>query len=193
MARPLRMRLKARAVSEPNRKADREIGGTVAIEIATKENGAITMVAKPQTSQPIAATLGGAPNLSLREHAMLRKEGEYWTVGYAGAQFRLQGQQGASVHRRPTERSRYGFHALDLARGDATLYRFGRTSTAAFSFHGELDVAGIHVASLGDAGNMLDGQAKVAYRRRLAELRDELAEAKQLGRIERAERAERGN
>jgi hypothetical protein len=37
---------------------------------------------------------------------------------------------------------------------------------------------------------MLDEQAKVAYRRRLSELREELDEAKELGKVERAEQAE---
>ena len=54
----------------------------------------------------------------------------------------------------------------------------------------ELEKAGIHIASLGDAGEMLDEQAKVAYRRRLSELREELEEAKELGNVERAEQAE---
>ncbi|MDB5107074.1 MAG: hypothetical protein JWM69_15, partial [Candidatus Binatus sp.] len=59
--------------------------------------------------------------------------------------------------------------------------------------HGEeeLEKAGIHIASLGDAGELLDEQAKVAYRHRLSELREELQEAKQLGKVERAEQAER--
>jgi hypothetical protein len=35
-----------------------------------------------------------------------------------------------------------------------------------------LEKAGIHIGSLGDAGEMLDDQAKVAYRRRLSELRE---------------------
>ena len=37
---------------------------------------------------------------------------------------------------------------------------------------------------------MLDEQAKIAYRRRLSELREELEEAKELGNVERAEHAE---
>src|SRR6202043_1347302 len=40
------------------------------------------------------------------------------------------------------------------------------------------------------AGEMLDEQAKVAYRRRLSELHEELEEAKELGKVERAEQAE---
>src|SRR5258708_36520346 len=37
---------------------------------------------------------------------------------------------------------------------------------------------------------MLDEQAKVAYRRRLSELREELEEAKEFGNVDRAEQAE---
>ena len=48
----------------------------------------------------------------------------------------------------------------------------------------------MHVGSLGDAGEMLDDRAKVAYRRRLSELQEELEEAKGAGNVERAERAE---
>jgi hypothetical protein len=54
----------------------------------------------------------------------------------------------------------------------------------------DLEKSGIHVTSLGAAGEMLDEQAKAAYRRRLSELREELEEAKELGRVDRAEQAE---
>jgi hypothetical protein len=54
----------------------------------------------------------------------------------------------------------------------------------------DLGKAGIHIAGLGDAGEMLDEQAKVAYRRRLPELREALEEAKKLGNVERAEHME---
>ena len=54
----------------------------------------------------------------------------------------------------------------------------------------DLEKAGIHVGNLGDAGEMLDDQAKAAYRRRLSELREELEEAKELGNVKRAEQAE---
>jgi hypothetical protein len=54
----------------------------------------------------------------------------------------------------------------------------------------DLEKAGIHITKLGDAGEMLDEQAKAAYRRRLSELREELEEAKELANVERAEQAE---
>jgi 50S ribosomal subunit-associated GTPase HflX len=55
----------------------------------------------------------------------------------------------------------------------------------------DLEKAGIHIGSLGDAGEMLDDTAKVAYRRRLSELREELEEAKELGNVERAKQRKR--
>ena len=82
---------------------------------------------------------------------------------------------------------------LDLAGGIAGQREDDETSQSA---HGlprgdeDLEKAGIHITSLGDAGEMLDEQAKVAYRRRLSELREELEEAKELGNVERAEQAE---
>ena len=85
---------------------------------------------------------------------------------------------------------------LDLAGGIAGQREDDETGQSA---HGlprgdeDLEKAGIHVASLGDAGEMLDEQAKVAYRRRLSELREELEEAKELGNVDRAEQAEAGD
>jgi hypothetical protein len=54
----------------------------------------------------------------------------------------------------------------------------------------DVEKARIHITRVGDAGEMLDDQAKVAYRRTLSELREELEEAKELGKVERAEKAE---
>jgi tetratricopeptide (TPR) repeat protein len=54
----------------------------------------------------------------------------------------------------------------------------------------ELQKTGINIIGLGDAGEMLDEQAKSAYRQRLSELREELEEAKEFGNTERAEKAE---
>src|SRR6202030_2551298 len=85
------------------------------------------------------------------------------------------------------------FHVLDLAGGIAGQRDDDETGQSA---HGlprgdeDLEKAGIHIGNLGDAGEMLDEQAKVAYRRRLSDLREELEEAKEAGNVERAEQAE---
>jgi hypothetical protein len=56
--------------------------------------------------------------------------------------------------------------------------------------HEDFEKAGIHIGGLGDAGEVLDEQAKAVYRRRLSELRAEMEEAKELGQVARAERVE---
>jgi len=85
------------------------------------------------------------------------------------------------------------FHVLDLVGGIGSHREedeIGQLGQGLPRGPEELEKAGIHVTSLGDAGEMLDEQAKAAYRRRLSELREELEEVKDLGRVERAEQAE---
>jgi len=126
-------------------------------------------------------------------HGVFRKDGEYWTVGYDGKVFRLKDTKGFGYLAHLLHHPRVEFHALDLAGGDASRREDDETGQSA---HGlppadeDLAKAGIHIGSLGDAGEMLDEQAKVAYRHRLSELREELEEAKEAGNIERAELAE---
>jgi hypothetical protein len=148
-----------------------------------------------QETQPCAtvraARASSVPNPWLPDHALFRKEGEYWTLGYAGQFYRLKDTQGfahlAQLLRSPgTE-----FHALDLVRGSAPGAAAGGDAGAPVPPKGPDREADLHVGNLGDAGEWLDEQAKTAYRRRLAELREELQAAKALGRIARAEAAER--
>jgi tetratricopeptide (TPR) repeat protein len=85
------------------------------------------------------------------------------------------------------------FHVLDLLGGIAGERDEGETGEwPSLPWAGEeLEKAGIHITGPGDAGEMLDDQAKAAYRRRLSELREELETAKEIGNVERAEKAER--
>jgi hypothetical protein len=48
----------------------------------------------------------------------------------------------------------------------------------------------VQVARLGDAGEILDARAKEAYRRRLAEIEDDIDQARALGDTERAAHAD---
>jgi hypothetical protein len=82
---------------------------------------------------------------------------------------------------------------LDLAGGIAGQHHDDETRQFAHSLprgYERLEEAGISIGTLADAGEMLDDTAKFAYRRRLSELREELEEAKVLGNVERAEKAE---
>jgi predicted ATPase len=134
-----------------------------------------------------------SPSVRSAQKGVFRKEGEYWTVGYGAKAFRLRDTRGlgylAHLLRHPTVE----FHVLDLFGGIANQREEDESSQ---SVHGlprgaeDLEKAGIHITGLGDAGEMLDEQAKVAYRRRLSELREEFEEARELGNVERAEHAE---
>jgi tetratricopeptide (TPR) repeat protein len=145
-----------------------------------------------QSGSVIGDSVRSAPS-ARTEKGVFRKEGEYWTVGYGGKAFRLKDTKGlgylAHLLRHPSAE----FHVLDLAGGIPGQRDEDESDQSA---HGlprgdeNLEKAGIHIASLGDAGEMLDDQAKAAYRHRLSELREELDEAKELGNVERAEHAE---
>jgi AAA ATPase domain len=127
--------------------------------------------------------------------AICRKEGEYWTIGYVNKAIRLRDLKGighlANLLRHPGME----FHALDLDLANGVP---GQPPNSAFgnlrqSFEPESQhykQADLRINGLGDAGEMLDEQAKNQYRRRLSDLRKELEEAKSLGIVERAERVE---
>ena len=100
--------------------------------------------------------------------AVFRREGEFWTVAFQGAAFRLRDSKGlhyiaALLHQPGRE-----LHSLDLAGGPS-------------------DGKALHGG--GDAGPILDPQAKAQYRARLDELEEELREAEQWNDRERVSRA----
>src|SRR5580692_4782286 len=130
---------------------------------------------------------------SLPEQAIFRKEGEFWAIGYPGKSFRLKDTKGLGYLAHLLRHPAAEFHVLDLVSGIAGQRKDNETNQLVRGLplgNDDLEKAGIHVASLGDAGEMLDDQAKVAYQRRLFELREELAEAKEVGNVESAEQAE---
>src|SRR5262244_2191688 len=98
---------------------------------------------------------------------VFRKEGGYWTVGYGGHITRLKDTRGLGYIAHLLRHPGTEFHVLDLYGGLARPREHDDTSQ---SVHGlpraeeELDKAGMHIAGLGDAGAMLDEQAKNAYR-----------------------------
>ncbi len=107
------------------------------------------------------------PKIRTAQKGVFRKDGEYWTVGYGGKSFRLKDTKGLGylahlIHHPATE-----FHVLDLVGGIAGRHDDDGNETNP-SEHGlprgdeDLEKAGVHIGSLGDAGEMLDDQAKVA-------------------------------
>src|ERR1700731_3417108 len=131
---------------------------------------------------------GPAPSGRYAQTGVFRKESEYWTVGYGGNSFRLKDTKGLGYLAHLLRHPAVEFHVLDLVGGIGNQRDDDEMSLP----RGEEDreKAGIHIGGLGDAGEMLDEQAKSSYRRGLSALREELEEAKERGNVERAERAE---
>ncbi|HEY2106976.1 MAG TPA: AAA family ATPase [Candidatus Binataceae bacterium] len=143
--------------------------------------------ASPGTAEPVP----GVP--SPHQKGVFRKEAEYWTVGCGEQAFRLRDTRGLGYLAHLLRHPGVEFHVLDLFAGIASRREEDETSQSVRGLPRRaenLEKAGIHVSRLGDAGEMLDEQAKVAYRRRLAELREELEGARALGEVERARRAQ---
>jgi hypothetical protein len=111
-----------------------------------------------------------------------RREGEYWSISFAGQGFRLKDVRGlhylAYLLRNPGRE----FHVLDLAAAGQGVPAGGpRTSPARDD--------DLRPARLSGTGPVLDEQAKTAYRARLRELEEELAEATSWADPVRAARA----
>jgi tetratricopeptide (TPR) repeat protein len=121
------------------------------------------------TVEPISAA---RPNV-------FRHEGEYWAIAYVGDAFRLKDSKGLRYLARLLAERGQELHALDLVTGESPQ---GRPERAV--------EPGLIVSRPRDAGEVIDARAKVAYRRRLTELEEELEEARSFGDDERTARAE---
>jgi tetratricopeptide (TPR) repeat protein len=99
-----------------------------------------------------------------RGDARLALEDEGWLVEFGGRRARVRNRKGIAYLARLLERPHLEIPALELAGGQAETPQ-------------------------GDAGPMLDEEAKRAYRRRVDELREEIDQARRWNDPERAERA----
>jgi hypothetical protein len=107
--------------------------------------------------------------------AIFRREGDYWTVVFAGRTVRVRDVQGMHHLARLLAEPGREHHVLDLVAGGT-----GRGRTA-----GEAAAPGA-----GDSGELLDATAKEAYRRRLAEIDEDIEDARTSGDDVRAARAD---
>ena len=120
---------------------------------------------------------------------MFRREGEFWTIACWNEVFRLREVRGlayiAYLLGHPAEE----FHVLSLTSGtggrQGEADEFAEPATDEQAMQSDLAVGRI-----GDAGEMLDAQAKTAYKRRTAELREQLEEARELNQLERVDQIE---
>jgi tetratricopeptide (TPR) repeat protein len=124
---------------------------------------------------PAAAPAAPPPAAAGDEDAVLRREGDFWTVGWGGSAFRLKDAKGLGFLATLLAHPGREFHVLELA--------------GAGPGGGPAVPEGLQVGAAGDAGEMLDPAARAAYRRRLADLRAECDEAEAFNDPGRAERA----
>ena len=115
---------------------------------------------------------------------VFRKEGEFWTLAYVGKLVRLRDAKGLGYIVHLLRNPGIEFHALDLISG--TLVPVEADSRAVYLESAPVapdgtavDTAEVRIGRLGDAGELLDAQSKREYRRRIAELREDLEEATQ--------------
>jgi tetratricopeptide (TPR) repeat protein len=143
--------------------------------MTAEELGMVVLEAKIRT------LLGGeaeqAPVDSVTE-GVFRREGEYWSVFFDGRGVRIRDAKGMRHLARLLADPGREFHVLDMVRMEEGLPE-------------NVDRADPELAAdgLGDAGEVLDPQAKAAYRQRLAELEEDLGEAEAWNDAERAARA----
>jgi hypothetical protein len=104
---------------------------------------------------------------------VFRREGQYWTVCFAGSLTRFTDAKGLRLLARLLADPGREFHAVDLAAAGAPAHRPSPGTARAAAGDGELAVR----PDLGDAGALLDAQAKAAYQARLGELAAELDDA----------------
>jgi tetratricopeptide (TPR) repeat protein len=126
------------------------------------QEAVLASVAALQKREPKAS-----PARLAEDVCTLRRSGGDWTVDHAGRTFPLRHTVGMGYLLALLRQPGREVHTLDLVTGD--------------------DASG---RAAGDAGELLDEAARAAYRRRLAELAQELEEARGFHDIGRAERAQ---
>jgi len=156
----------------------RQLGMTVFAERAGQALARAGADGRPaRAPRPVAPTAEGTTSWPV-----WRREGEYWSITFAGEAFRLKDVKGlhylAHLLRNPGRE----FHVLDLAAAGQGARAGGQRMSPAR----EDD---LHHAQLSGTGPILDEQAKTAYRARLRELEAELAEATSWADPVRAARA----
>jgi tetratricopeptide (TPR) repeat protein len=138
--------------------------------------GVFASAAREPEATPRAAA--DAPPIS--GVAVLRQKGDTWLVAHGESSFHLKDAKGLVYLARLLAEPGRELHVLDLVGGPGAAP--GRGGAAA--------EAGLSAGEGGDAGELLDAQARAAYRERLGDLREELAEAERFGDGERAARAQ---
>ncbi len=154
-------RARAGALIASARKAAEELGMTGLVRLADAKLAELAN--EPNAALPAAGD--GQP-------FSLVCEGEYWAVSFAGTTFRLKDSLGIQYLVRLIDEPGREVHVLDLA---------GERAAAGAGINEAIDT--------GDAGELLDDEARRSYQRRLDDLEEAVAEAESFGDAARASRS----
>jgi pimeloyl-ACP methyl ester carboxylesterase len=120
---------------------------------------------------------------------VFRKEREFWTIACWDKTFRLRDVRGLAYIAYLLGHPREEVHVLSLA-SEAGGKQGEADALAEAGAEGQVTQSDLTVGRMGDAGEMLDAQAKADYKRRTAELREQLEEARELNQLERVDQLE---
>lgn len=154
------------------------VGQALAMDEHIRHVHALLELAQRQGASAHRAATPTPPTLSTTH--LFRQEGDYWTISYHGSVFRLKHVRGLHYMAHLLQHPHQEWHVFDLvtlARPPASLPSAAlrpRSTTSA-----PRDVA------LGDAGEILDLQARTAYKQRLQALQEELVEAQRANDVGR--------
>ncbi len=174
----------ARVLSVRGRADDDELSVNylAAARATAGQIGLVDYETKSLDPAPRAATPPASVEPSSRPN-VFRRDGEYWTVAFAGSTFSLRDTKGLLYLARLLATPDLEIHSLDLVRG-------GRADET------RNDAARVDSVSAGDltsdpfagAGEVIDAEAREDYRRRLADLDAEIGQAHDWNDPERVER-----
>jgi class 3 adenylate cyclase len=117
--------------------------------------------------------------LAIEKANVLRRDGEYWTVAYGGLVVTLRDSKGLRDLARFLAAPRHELHVLDLATPTAPAVAPAAAPRTAPSTR-EMRDAGLTIGSR-HAEPVIDEAARIAYQRRIAELRQDIDDAEIVG------------
>jgi predicted ATPase len=110
-------------------------------------------------------------------------EGDYWTVSFAGVACRLKEARGLHYIAHLLQHPHQEVHALTLI----TVSADPNEGSGEASLLEDASLSVDHTEGFGDAGEILDPQARAAYKQRIRELQEELREAQEFHDLGRSE------
>ena len=147
--------------------------------------GGLTLKGLPEPVLAFEVVWEPLPKPASTITGIFARTGEYWTLGYGGKTCSLKDVKGLSYIQRLLQHPGEEFQALDLLSGPGSVQFANREDQNPPIIEGTHSIGG-----LGDAGELLDAQAKIAYKRKAAELTEELEDLRERGEHERAEKVE---